>query len=98
MNIYEKLRILADGAKYDASCATSCVERKNVGRVGNASCSGICHSWSADGRCISLLKILMSNRCVYDCEYCVNSRSSDVERASFEPEEVAKLTMEFYRR
>lgn len=98
MNRLEKLRILAEGAKYDASCSTSGVERKNVGRMGNASCAGICHSWSADGRCISLLKVLMTNRCVYDCEYCVNRRTSDVERASFEPEELADLAMEFYRR
>ena len=98
MELFEKLRILADGAKYDASCATSGVERKNVGRMGNASCAGICHSWSADGRCISLLKVLLSNRCVYDCEYCINRRTADVERASFEPEELARLAMQFYRR
>ncbi len=98
MELYEKLRILADGAKYDASCATSGVERKNVGRMGNASCMGICHSWSADGRCISLMKVLLTNRCVYDCEYCINRRTSDVARASFEPEELAGLAMEFYRR
>ncbi|MGI6733353.1 MAG: putative DNA modification/repair radical SAM protein [Anaerovoracaceae bacterium] len=98
MELYEKLRILADGAKYDASCATSGVERKNVGRMGNASCMGICHSWSADGRCISLMKVLQTNRCVYDCEYCINRRTSDVARASFEPEELAGLVMEFYRR
>ena len=98
MDLYEKLRILSDGAKYDASCATSGVERKNVGRMGNASCAGICHSWSADGRCISLLKVLLTNRCVYDCEYCVNRRTADVERASFEPEELASLTEQFYRR
>lgn len=93
-----KLKILADSAKYDVSCSTSGVERKNVGRMGNASCAGICHSWSADGRCISLLKVLFTNKCVYDCQYCVNRRSVDVERASFEPEELAELTMEFYRR
>lgn len=98
MEIYEKLRILADGAKYDVSCSTSGVERKNVGRIGNASCMGICHSWSADGRCISLMKVLLTNRCVYDCEYCINRRTSDVARASFEPEELSDLVMEFYRR
>lgn len=98
MNCYEKLKILADGAKYDASCATSGVERKNAGRMGNTSCAGICHSWSADGRCISLLKVLLSNKCVYDCVYCINRRTADIERASFEPEELAGLTMEFYRR
>ncbi|GAB1476395.1 putative DNA modification/repair radical SAM protein [Bacillota bacterium] len=98
MNIYDKLQILADGAKYDVSCATSGVERKNAGRMGNASCMGICHSWSADGRCISLMKVLLTNRCVYDCEYCINRRTNHVARASFEPEELAALAMEFYRR
>lgn len=98
MDIYEKLSILAEGAKYDASCSTSGTERKNTGRMGNASCAGICHSWSADGRCISLLKVLLTNKCVYDCEYCINRRSADTARASFEPEELASLVMEFYRR
>lgn len=97
-SLMDKLKILADSAKYDVSCSTSGVERKNVGRMGNASCAGICHSWSADGRCISLLKVLFTNKCVYDCQYCVNRRSVDVERASFEPAELAELTMEFYRR
>ena len=97
-NTFEKLKILADGAKYDVSCSTSGVERKNNGKTGNASAAGICHSWSADGRCISLLKILFTNNCVFDCEYCVNRRSADVPRASFEPKELAQLTMEFYRR
>lgn len=97
-NTFEKLKILADGAKYDVSCSTSGVERKNNGKMGNAAAAGICHSWSADGRCISLLKILFTNNCVFDCEYCVNRRSADVRRASFEPNELAKLTMEFYRR
>jgi putative DNA modification/repair radical SAM protein len=94
----EKLKILADGAKYDVSCSTSGVERKNNGKIGSAAAAGICHSWSADGRCISLLKILFTNKCVYDCEYCVNRRSADVSRASFEPRELARLTIEFYRR
>ncbi|MDO4552546.1 MAG: putative DNA modification/repair radical SAM protein, partial [Bacillota bacterium] len=98
MDVYEKLRILAEGAKYDASCATSGVNRKNSGKMGNASCMGVCHSWSADGRCISLLKVLLSNDCAYNCQYCVNRRTAEVERASFEPEELASLTMEFYRR
>jgi len=97
-NTMEKLKILTDSAKYDVSCSTSGVARKNSGRIGNASCAGICHSWSADGRCISLLKVLFTNQCVYDCAYCVNRRSADVQRASFEPEELAKLTIEFYRR
>ncbi|MEA4987363.1 MAG: putative DNA modification/repair radical SAM protein [Anaerovorax sp.] len=94
----EKLKILADSAKYDVSCSSSGADRTKAKKMGTAAVSGICHSWSADGRCISLLKILFSNRCVYDCEYCVNRRSADVERASFEPEELAQLTIEFYKR
>ncbi|WP_324825716.1 putative DNA modification/repair radical SAM protein [Sinanaerobacter sp. ZZT-01] len=94
----EKLKILADSAKYDVSCSSSGADRTKTNKMGTAAVSGICHSWSADGRCISLLKILFSNRCVYDCEYCVNRRSADVQRASFEPEELAKLTIEFYKR
>ena len=96
--VMEKLEILADSAKYDVSCSTSGVARKNVGRIGNAACAGICHSWSADGRCISLLKVLFSNRCAYDCAYCANRKSADIPRASFEPGELAALTIEFYRR
>lgn len=95
---FEKLKILADGAKYDVSCSSSGVERRNNGKIGSSAAAGICHSWSADGRCISLLKILFTNKCVYDCEYCVNRRSADVARASFEPKELARLTIEFYRR
>ena len=95
----EKLKILADSAKFDVSCSSSGVERKGkAGKLGSASEAGICHSWAADGRCISLLKILFTNKCVYDCEYCVNRRSGDTEKASFEPRELAELTMEFYRR
>ncbi len=97
-DIYEKLRILSDSAKFDVSCSSSGVGRKNNGKLGSASEAGICHSWSADGRCISLLKILFTNKCAYDCAYCVNARSRQAERASFEPEELAELTMEFYRR
>ena len=97
-SMMEKLKILADSAKFDVSCSTSGVERKNNGRMGSAVCAGICHSWSADGRCISLLKVLFTNKCVYDCQYCVNRRSADAARASFEPEELARLTIEFYRR
>ena len=96
--IMEKLKILADSAKYDVSCSTSGVGRKNEGRIGNTYSAGICHSWSADGRCISLLKVLFTNKCAYDCEYCVNRRSNDFTRASFEPDELARLTIEFYRR
>ncbi|MDR1572088.1 MAG: putative DNA modification/repair radical SAM protein [Clostridiales Family XIII bacterium] len=96
--MFDKLKILSDGAKYDVSCASSGVDRTNVGRVGNACAAGICHSWTADGRCISLLKVLFTNRCVYDCKYCVNRRSADAPRASFEPGELAELVMGFYRR
>ena len=96
--VMEKLKILADSAKYDVSCSSSGVGRQNDGRIGSAHASGICHSWGADGRCISLLKILFTNKCVYNCEYCVNRRSNDFPRASFEPDELARLTIEFYRR
>ena len=98
LDIYEKLKILADSAKYDVSCSSSGVGRRNSGTIGSAAAAGICHSWSADGRCISLLKVVMSNACVYDCEYCVNRRTADVQRASFEPYELADLTIEFYKR
>lgn len=94
----EKLKILADSAKYDVSCSSSGVGRQNNGRIGSAHASGICHSWGADGRCISLLKVLFTNKCVYNCEYCVNRRTNDFPRASFEPDELARLTIEFYRR
>ena len=95
----EKLRILSAAAKYDVSCSSSGSRRKNInGGLGNAAFSGICHSWSADGRCISLLKILMTNHCMYDCKYCVNRRSNDIERAVLTPEEIVKLTVNFYRR
>ncbi|MCI7146196.1 MAG: putative DNA modification/repair radical SAM protein [Clostridiales bacterium] len=93
-----KLQILADSAKYDVSCSSSGSSRKSSGGLGNAHAAGICHSWASDGRCISLLKVLFTNKCAYDCEYCVNRRSNDFPRASFEPEELAELTMEFYRR
>lgn len=98
MDMYEKLEILADSAKFDVSCSTSGTQRSNNGRIGNAVQEGICHAWSADGRCISLLKVLLTNKCVYDCKYCVNRRSTECRRASFEPEEIASLTIEFYRR
>ena len=94
-----RLAILADAAKYDASCASSGSNRAQQGSgLGNAEGMGICHSYTPDGRCVSLLKILLTNYCVYDCQYCVNRISSDVERARFEPEEVVDLTLEFYRR
>lgn len=99
MTIYEKLNILSDAAKYDVSCTSSGVERRGDGTgMGNCRKAGICHSFSADGRCISLLKILFTNECIFDCKYCINRASNDVPRASFTPEEVCTLTMEFYRR
>jgi putative DNA modification/repair radical SAM protein len=97
-NLMNKLKILADSAKFDVSCSSSGSSGEGKGKVGSTHMAGICHSWSADGRCISLLKILFTNNCVYDCAYCVNRRSAQTERASFEPEELARLTMEFYRR
>ncbi len=99
MSMYEKLNILTDAAKYDVACTSSGTARKGDG-TGMGSCeqSGICHSFSADGRCISLLKILFTNECIYDCKYCINRRSNDVVRTSFTPDEVCTLTMEFYRR
>lgn len=96
--LMRKLQILADSAKYDVSCSSSGVGRHGSGRMGSAHVSGICHTWAADGRCVSLLKVLFTNNCVYNCEYCVNRRSNDFPRASFEPEELAALTIEFYRR
>ena len=98
-NILKKLRILAESAKYDVSCASSGTNRKNTrGGVGSAMATGVCHSFSDDGRCISLLKVLYSNVCEYDCAYCVNRRSNDIPRACFTPSELATLTIEFYRR
>ncbi len=99
MELMDKLRILADSAKYDAACTSSGVDREGqAGMLGSAVGCGICHSFAADGRCISLLKVLMTNHCVYDCQYCVNRRSNNIPRAAFTPEELASLTMEFYRR
>jgi len=97
-SIEEKLRILSDAAKYDVSCSSSGSSRKNNNGLGNAAINGICHSWSADGRCISLLKILMTNYCIYDCKYCINRKDNDIERAILTPDEVVKLTINFYRR
>ncbi|WP_338979045.1 MULTISPECIES: putative DNA modification/repair radical SAM protein [Fusobacterium] len=98
-SIEEKLRILSDAAKYDVSCSSSGSSRKNTNNgLGNAAMSGICHSWSADGRCISLLKILMTNYCMYDCKYCINRKGNDIERAILTPDEIVKLTVNFYRR
>lgn len=97
--IQEKLKILSDAAKYDVACTSSGVDRKGKkDGTGNSIAAGICHSFSTDGRCISLLKILMTNYCIYDCKYCKNRVSNDIPRAAFTPEEIAKLTMDFYRR
>lgn len=99
MDLFGKLKILTDAAKYDVACTSSGVTKKPVkGGIGNAAAMGICHSFSGDGRCISLLKVLMTNACVYDCAYCVNRRSHDVPRATFLPRELADLTIAFYRR
>lgn len=95
----EKLKILADAAKYDVACTSSGVDRKGEkGAIGNSVSCGICHSFAADGRCISLLKVLMTNHCVYDCKYCLNRESNDVPRTAFEPEELCDLVVEFYKR
>jgi len=96
--IEEKLMILADAAKYDVSCSSSGSKRKNTGAIGDASSSGICHTYTEDGRCVSLLKILLTNHCIYDCAFCVSRKSNDVKRAAFTVEEVVDLTMNFYRR
>lgn len=99
MELKRKLSILTDAAKYDVSCSSSGSNRKNTANgIGQAHNSGICHSWSEDGRCISLLKILLTNKCIYSCEYCINRKENNVERAEFTPEEVADLTINFYKR
>jgi len=96
---FDKLRILAESARYDVSCASSGTSRSNPsGGLGNASAWGICHSFSEDGCCISLMKIMLSNNCIYDCAYCVNRRSNDHQRTSFTPQELSDLTIGFYRR
>lgn len=97
--LMEKLTVLADSAKYDVACTSSGVERKGDGKhMGSAAGCGICHSFAGDGRCISLLKILFTNECIYNCQYCINRASNDIRRVRFTPEEVCTLTMEFYRR
>jgi len=99
LSIYDKLHILTDAAKYDVACTSSGVSRQNDGTgIGNSLECGLCHTFAADGRCISLLKILFTNECIYDCRYCVNRKSNDVERTSFTPDEICELTIEFYRR
>ena len=99
MDLMEKLEILSDAAKYDAACTSSGVSRAAPrGGIGSCVTAGLCHSFAADGRCISLLKVLMTNACIYDCKYCVNRRSNDTRRAAFSPRELAQLTIQFYRR
>ncbi len=98
MDIRRKLEILSDSAKYDVSCSSSGSNRKNNNGIGNAKLCGVCHSFTADGRCISLLKILMTNICIYDCKYCMNRSSNNIERACFTPEEIADITINFYKR
>lgn len=99
LDLFDKLSILADAAKYDVACTSSGVDRSGEkGSLGSASAAGICHSFASDGRCISLLKVLMTNVCAYDCRYCVNRRSNDTPRAAFTPRELADLTLQFYRR
>ena len=98
MNLREKLTILADSAKYDASCSSSGSKRSSQKGIGNTAVAGICHSFASDGRCISLLKILMTNCCIYDCKYCLNRKSNTIKRAIFTPEEVCQITINFYKR
>lgn len=99
MDLKEKLGVLAEAAKYDVSCSSSGSQRKHQkGMIGNTALPGICHSWAADGRCISLLKVLLTNDCIYDCAYCVNRRSEQKPRAEFTPRELVKITMNFYKR
>jgi len=99
MDVMDKLTILTDAAKYDAACTSSGLDRQaRAGRMGSATMAGCCHTFSADGRCVTLLKVLMTNVCAYDCQYCVNRRSNDVPRTAFTPRELADLTIQFYRR
>ncbi|MBU5226344.1 putative DNA modification/repair radical SAM protein [Clostridium senegalense] len=99
MEILDKLKILSDAAKYDVSCSSSGSKRKNINNgLGNCSTNGICHTFTPDGRCVSLLKILLTNYCIYDCAYCINRISNDIPRAFFTPDEVVDLTMNFYKR
>lgn len=99
MDIFDKLQILSAAAKYDVACTSSGVDKSSAGgKIGNAAACGICHTFSSDGRCVSLLKVLMSNACIYNCSYCLNRCSNDVQRATFTPQELAELTIHFYRR
>ena len=98
-SVLDKLKILAESAKYDVSCASSGTSRGHkAGAIGSAAGWGICHSFAEDGRCISLLKVMLTNYCIYDCAYCINRRSNDLPRATFSVSELVELTMEFYRR
>ena len=99
LSLEQRLEILADSAKYDVSCSSSGSSRSGkAGALGSTTSSGICHTWTSDGRCISLLKILLSNACIYDCAYCPNRRSNDITRTELTPDEIVALTMNFYRR
>jgi predicted DNA-binding helix-hairpin-helix protein len=98
VDLIDKLTILADSAKYDAACTSSGVDRPGGKGIGSAVAGGCCHTFAADGRCVSLLKVLLSNHCIYDCKYCVNRCTNDVPRAAFTPTELAELTIQFYRR
>ena len=99
MSLYDKLTVLGEAARYDASCSSSGSGRQGKkGGLGNAHMAGICHTWAEDGRCVSLLKVLLSNDCIFDCAYCANRRSAETRRESFTPEELALITAEFYRR
>jgi predicted DNA-binding helix-hairpin-helix protein len=101
LSVLQKLEILADAAKYDASCASSGTAKRNSAGgkgIGSTEGMGICHAYAPDGRCISLLKVLLTNHCVFDCHYCINRKSSNVRRARFTPQEVADLTIAFYNR
>ncbi|MGH8336936.1 MAG: putative DNA modification/repair radical SAM protein, partial [Gammaproteobacteria bacterium] len=101
MQVSEKLAILADAAKYDASCASSGTAKRSsdkAGGIGSTEGMGICHAYAPDGRCISLLKILLTNSCIFDCHYCINRKSSNVRRAKFTAKEVIDLTLNFYKR
>ena len=99
MDLMDKLAVLADAAKYDVACTSSGSQRAApAGGIGSTVAGGICHTFASDGRCVSLLKVLMSNACAYDCAYCVNRRSNDTPRVSFTPRELAELTFQFYRR
>ena len=99
LSLHEKLEILSDAAKYDVACTSSGVDRRGKnGSLGNSCAAGICHSFAGDGRCISLLKILQSNDCIYDCKYCLSRANNDCRRATFTPEEICTLVIEFYKR